>query len=305
MKNANHLVSVIMPVFNGRNFLPVALESVKNQDYPNLEVIVVDDGSTDGSEEVLKSFVSSWPGCIKILMHPGRKREGIAASYRLGIENCRGEYIAFLEQDDVWSVNKVSEQIKVFNAFPEVGVVLSDVYTCDEQGRVADKAFKALINRPPTERPFKAFWRLLCSNFVLTFSNTMVRHKLINISDIVASPGGFQDWMLLLLLSYRCKFYHCIRTKILWRQRQDSYYAKIKRMPKHRSIRKLALRNAIEKQLLEGQSIHSHHTYRVYFFKSYWFSVISMACAVESMTDFLNRRFFNGEITSYTQKTSI
>ena len=305
MNKADHLVSVIMPVFNGMTFLPASLESIRAQDYPNLEIIVVDDGSIDKSKEVLESFADSWSGCMKILTHPGRKRQGIAASYRLGLKHCRGKYIAFLEQDDVWSVNKISEQIKVFNALPEVGVVFSDVYTCNEEGRVATKAFKTLINRPPTERSFNAFWRLLWGNCVLTFSNIMVRHKLINISDIITSPGGFQDWMLLLLLSSRCKFYHCSRTKILWRQRQDSYYAKIKRMPKPKSLRKSALRNASEKLLLERQSIHSQHTYIEYFFKSYWHSVISLVSAAERMADFLNRRFFNGEITSFTQNSSI
>ena len=290
MNKADYLVSVIMPVFNGGNLLPNALESVRNQDYPNLEIIVVDDGSTDKSKEVLESFANSWSGCMKILMHPGRKRQGIAVSYRLGLKHCRGEYIAFLEQDDVWSVNKISEQIKVLNAFPEVGVVFSDVYTFDEEDRVSAKAFKTLINRPPTERSFNAFWRLLWGNCVSTSSNIMVRHKLINISDIITSPGGFQDWMLLLLLSSRCKFYHCIRTKILWRQRQDSYHAKLRQSPKYRNLRKLALRNSIEKLLLERWSIHYQHTYIEYFFKSYWLSIISLVSAAERMADFYRRR---------------
>ncbi len=290
MNKAHHLVSVIIPVYNGGKLLPIALESVRKQDYPNLEIIVVDDGSTDGSGEVLESFNNSWPGCMKILMHQGRKRQGISASYRLGLKHCRGEYIAFLEQDDVWPVNKISEQIKVFDTLPEVGIVFSDVYTCDEEGRIASRPFKTLINRPPTERSFNAFWRLLWGNCVLTFSNIMVRHKLVKISDIITSPGGFQDWMLLLLLSSRCKFYHCSKTKIFWRQRQNSYHAKLRQMPKYRSLRKLALRNASEKLLLEKQSIHPHHTYKEYFFKSYWFSVSSLASAAERMADFYRRR---------------
>ncbi len=305
MNNADHLLSVIMPVYNGGIHLPIALESVRKQDYPNLEIIVVDDGSTDESKDVLESFADSWPGCMQILTHPDRKRQGIAASYRLGYKRCRGEYIAFLEQDDIWSVNKISEQIKVFNAFPEVGVVFSDVYTCDEEGRVSARAFKTLINRPPSEQPFNAFWQLLWGNCVSTFSNIMVRHNQINISDIITSPGGFQDWMLLLQLSSRCKFYHCSKTKILWRQRQDSYYAKIKRIPKNTSLRKLALRNAVEKLLLERQSIHSQHTYIEYFFKSYWLLVIALVSAAERIAEFLNRRLLNGEITSFTQNSSI
>ncbi len=283
MNNNDHLVSVIMPVFNGMTFLPASLESIMAQDYPNLEIIVVDDGSIDKSKEVLESFANSWSGCMKVLMHPGRKRQGIAASYRLGLKHCLGEYIAFLEQDDVWSVNKISEQIKVLNALPEVGVVFSDVYTFDEEGIVSAKAFKTLINRPPTERSFNAFWRLLWGNCVSTFSNIMVRHNQINLSDIITSPDGFQDWMLLLLLSSRCRFYYCSKTRTFWRQRQDSYHAKLRQMPKYRSLRKLALRNASEKLLLERQSIHSHHTYIEFFFKSCWLSIILLFSTAERM----------------------
>lgn len=290
MYKADHLVSVIMPVFNGGKFLSIALESARNQDYPNLELIVVDDGSKDKSKKVLESFVNSWLGSMKILTHPGRKRQGIAASYRLGLENCRGEYIVFLEQDDVWAVNKISEQIKVFDSFPEVGVVFSDVYLCNDEGKMVNRPFKALINRPPEERPFNAFWRLLWGNCVSTFSNTTVRRNLINMSDIITSPGGFEDWMFLILMSNRCKFYHCSRTKTFWRQRQDSYHAKLRQMPKYRSLRKLALRNAIEELLLERRSIRSHHTYIECFLKRSWFSVISLVSAAEGMADFYRHR---------------
>ena len=222
----------------------------------------------------------------------------------LWLKICHGKYVVFLEQDDIWSVNKISEQLKVFNAFPEVGVVFSDVYTCDREGSVSAKAFKTLINRPPTEQPFNAFWQLLWGNCVSTFSNIMVRHNQINLSDIITSPGGFQDWMLLLLLSSRCKFYYCSKTRIFWRQRQDSYHAKLRQMPKYRSLRKLALRNASEKLLLERQSIHSHHTYIELFYKSCLLSIISLFSTAERMADFLNRRFFSGETTSFTQNIS-
>ncbi|MCH8982240.1 glycosyltransferase family 2 protein, partial [candidate division KSB1 bacterium] len=101
--NKNPQVSVVMPVFNGDDFLLVALESVAFQDYPNLEIIVINDGSTDKSGEVLTSFLDSKPAGTKILEHPDRRRHGIAASYQLGLQHCQGKYIAFLEHDDFWS----------------------------------------------------------------------------------------------------------------------------------------------------------------------------------------------------------
>ena len=305
MNHSDHLVSVLMPVCNGGNLFAIALDSVRNQDYPNFEIIVVNDGSTDGTDELLESFSNSWLGRIKILTHPGRQRKGIAASYRLGLENCQGNYVAFLEHDDFWPTNKISEQIKAFNAFPDVGVVFSDVYPCNEEGMVAVKAFKTLINRPPSQRPFNAFWRLLWGDFVSTFSNFMVRHNRINISDIVSEPEGFQDWMFLLLLSSRCQFYHCDRTKIYWRQRQDSYYGRLRQLPKfmsnYRRLRKVALKKTISKMLLENHSSYSGRSFADYIVKKYWYSVISLFSAFERVLDFLNPQSLNRRTPAFPQ----
>ncbi len=303
MNAADELVSVIMPVCNGGDLFAIALDSVRNQDCPILEVIVVNDGSTDGTEEVLESFSNSWSGCMKILTHPGRQRKGIAASYRLGLENCQGTYIAFLEHDDFWPTNKISEQIKAFDAFPEVGVVFSDVYPCDEEGRIAAKAYKTLINRPPTQRPFGAFLRLLWGDFVSTFSNIMVRRSLINTSDILEEPEGFQDWMLLLLLSSRCKFYHCSRTRAIWRQRPGSYYGKLRQLPgymsKYRRLRKLAIKNAIGKvQSFDSGNFHTKH-----FRKRYLYFLFSVFSCAERVADFLNPRSIHRRMPTFTQHT--
>jgi glycosyltransferase involved in cell wall biosynthesis len=305
VNTTNPLISIIMPVFNGKAFLPAALESVMAQDYPNLEMITVDDGSTDESEKILESFAHFWSGPINILTHPARQNRGIAASYRLGLEHCHGKYVAFLEHDDFWPPNKISEQVKIFNTFNEVGVVFSDVYLCDEKGRISTKAFKPLINSPPSERPFNAFPRLVWGNCLSTFSNVMVRQDLIDIYDIINQPEGFQDWMLLLLLSRRCKFYHCTQTKTFWRQRQDSCHSKLMRAPKYTSLRKLALRNAIGKHLHEVNASDSNHLYKERYLKSYWYSIISLFTTAERVADFVNRRFFNRGITSFTRNTSV
>jgi len=290
MNTTNDLVSVIMPVCNGGDLFQRALESVRTQDHPNFEIIVVDDGSTGGTGRTLKSFSKSWSGDMKVLTHPFKERRGIAASYRLGLEHARGKYIAFLEHDDFWLNNKISEQIKVFDAPAEVGVVFSDVYTLDEAGTVSPKPFKPLINRPPPDQPFDAFWRLVYGNCTLTFSNIMICRDQINISDIITEPEGFQDWMLLLLLSSRCKFYHCSRTKTFWQQRQDSYHAHLKLSPTYRSLRRLALKNAIRRILQERQSRVSSGLYTGYFSEAYWHLAIYLFSAAEATADFLRNR---------------
>jgi len=303
MKSKNPLVSVIMPVFNGDDFLLAALESIAFQDYPNLEIIVINDGSTDKSADVLGSFSKSRPGSLKILEHPDRQRHGIAASYQLGLQHCSGKYIAFLEHDDFWPSNKISEQVKVLEAFPQVGVVFADVHHCNSEGKVSARPFRTIVNRPPADKPFNAVWRLLWGNCVSTFSNMMVRHENVNAYDIIANPEGFQDWMLLLKLAFRCKFYHCRQTKTFWRQRPDSYYGKLRQMPnyisKYRRLRQLALRKAMAGILLERRSLFSNGVA-----KTYWYTVISLLSAAERMADFFNRRVFNREITTAIRNAS-
>ncbi len=284
-------VSVIMPVFNGGRFLPIALKTVASQDYGDLDIIAVDDGSTDESPEVLASFSKSWPGPMKVVTHPGGRKMGIAASYRLGLEHCQAEYVAFLEQDDAWQINKVSVQTKVFESFPEVGMVFSDVYTCDDEGRVAPSSFQALLNKTPKERPFRAFRRMLWGNCVSTFSNIMVRRNLVDGSaDIIMEPEGFQDWMLLLLLSQRCCFYHSSQTKTFWRRRANSYHAKLRRLPGYRRRRKLALRNAIERILAERQASGAAWRSPEHFQRVHWHIVTSLMCAAEGLADSIQQR---------------
>jgi glycosyltransferase involved in cell wall biosynthesis len=96
------LVSVVIPVFNGERFLGEAIRSVLAQDYRPLELIVVDDGSTDGSASLAESFAG-----VQVVRKP---HTGVAATHNLGISRCRGEWLAFLDSDDRWLPVKLSLQ---------------------------------------------------------------------------------------------------------------------------------------------------------------------------------------------------
>jgi len=99
------LVTVVIPNYNGAQFLEEAVLSVIDQDYANKEIIVVDDGSTDNSVEILKSFGP------KIILFESKNR-GASTARNIGMSKAKGEFIAFLDSDDVWSRNKLSLQIK-------------------------------------------------------------------------------------------------------------------------------------------------------------------------------------------------
>jgi glycosyltransferase involved in cell wall biosynthesis len=113
------LVSVIIPVYNAEAFLGEALESVFAQTYRPIEVIVVDDGSTDGSAQVAQRFVS--------VHYTFQSHQGAAAARNQGLSLAQGEYIAFLDADDIWLKEKLAWQIAAFGIDPKPDLVFGHV----------------------------------------------------------------------------------------------------------------------------------------------------------------------------------
>lgn len=110
------LVSVVIPAFNGEAYLAQAIRSVLDQDYPRVELIVVDDGSSDRSAEIAGSFAH-----VRLLRQPNR---GNAAARNAGIESARGDRIALLDQDDIWLPSKLARQSELLDELEETGVCL-------------------------------------------------------------------------------------------------------------------------------------------------------------------------------------
>lgn len=117
MSEEHPLVSVIIPVYNGSLYLRAALESVFAQTYRPLEVIVVDDGSVDDSGVIAQSFPE--------VHYIQQTNQGVAAARNHGIEAARGEFYAFLDQDDLWKPEKLKLQIDYLLSHPDVGYTLT------------------------------------------------------------------------------------------------------------------------------------------------------------------------------------
>jgi len=113
----NPLVTVIVPVHNGERFLRSALESLYAQDYQPFEVVLVDDGSSDGSAAIARTF----PG----LRYLRQENQGQAAARNTGLSLARGEFVAYLDDDDLIPPHKLRRQAKYLVANPQVGCVLA------------------------------------------------------------------------------------------------------------------------------------------------------------------------------------
>lgn len=117
------LVSVVIPFLNEVRFLKDAVESVFSQTYKNWEIVLVDDGSSDGSETIAEEYSNLYPEQVRLVWHSGRENKGLSASRNIGINNAKGTFIAFLDADDWWLPEKLTKQVAVFEAHERVSMI--------------------------------------------------------------------------------------------------------------------------------------------------------------------------------------
>ncbi len=117
MTDERSLISVIVPVYNAEKYIADALQSIIYQNYFPIEILVIDDGSMDGTGEVIRSFGDQ-------VKYTFQENSGPPFARNLGLSMAKGKYIAFLDADDLWCENKIALQLKRFKENPEVEIVL-------------------------------------------------------------------------------------------------------------------------------------------------------------------------------------
>jgi glycosyltransferase involved in cell wall biosynthesis len=169
------LVSVIIPAYNAERFIAETLESVFNQTYRPLEVIVVDDGSTDGTAEIVKNYqksstVGSEPADGADLFYVYQENSGPSAARNNGLRSARGEYVAFVDADDLWTRNKLERQVRYANSLKDVALVFGDSTIFNGQGVIVDSAFKkyGFPRCDDSGRIVNAFETMLEKNYIPT-----------------------------------------------------------------------------------------------------------------------------------------
>ena len=117
------LVSAVIIFFNAERFLEEAIESVLAQTYSDWELLLVDDGSSDRGTARARRYAAGRPGRVRYLEHPGHLNLGMSAARNLGMEEARGEALAFLDADDAWLPDKLEQQVGLLRAHPEADMV--------------------------------------------------------------------------------------------------------------------------------------------------------------------------------------
>jgi len=121
--NQQPTVSSIIIIFNGEEFLEEAIESVFLQTYENWELLLCDDGSSDGSTEIAKRYARKFPDKVRYLDHNNHQNKGMSATRCLGLRHAKGQYIAWLDADDAWLPQKLERQVSIIEQWPEVAMV--------------------------------------------------------------------------------------------------------------------------------------------------------------------------------------
>lgn len=127
---ASDKVSVIIPAYNREEYIRQTIESVLNQTYENISLSVVDDGSTDSTREILETYRDR----ISILEHPGRVNKGQSACINLALRQADGKYIAILDSDDFWELDKIESQVSFLEEHPDIGLVYGNGTAVNEKG---------------------------------------------------------------------------------------------------------------------------------------------------------------------------
>ena len=181
-------VSVICAFLNAESFLDETVASVLAQDYQDFELLLVDDGSTDGSTAIAKGYAAG-DSPIRYLEHPDHKNRGTCASRNLGLQESRSEFVAFIDADDCWRVSKLGEQVELLDGMPEVDAVCGAVNFWGSHRGGADEVIRTghVFNQPV--RPFDALLKL----YPLGKADPPCPSDLLTRRSIIESIGGFEE----------------------------------------------------------------------------------------------------------------
>jgi glycosyltransferase involved in cell wall biosynthesis len=141
-------VSVNLCCYNGEKYLEEALQSVLLQTYKDWELVVVNDGSTDSTERIIKSHMAAG----KPIVYHYQENAGLGSARNKALQLSSGRYIALIDQDDMWLPEKLEKQVRAFEVDRSLGLVYSDTYFIDQDGKELGTAFKR--SPPPAGDPF-------------------------------------------------------------------------------------------------------------------------------------------------------
>lgn len=212
------LISVVIPVYNGEETIKQTLESVLEQTEEDFEIIIIDDGSQDSSLEKISSIQDAR---LKVFKYPNA---GVSISRNRGIAHASGEFIAFLDHDDLWTPNKLESQLKALQENPQAGVAYSWTDYIDESGQFLRSGNRIAVTGD-------VYGKLLVRNFLENGSNPLIRRQaLIELGGFERTLSPADDWEMYLRLASRYHFVAVPSTQILYRVSANSMSCNVSKL---------------------------------------------------------------------------
>ena len=216
--------SVVVASYNYERLIMETLESLMAQTFRDFEIVVVDDGSTDGSVANIRRFIdrnSVADVPIRLVMHPGGANKGLPATVKLGVEESRGKYVAFCEADDLWTPDHLQEVAKIISDTKDKAIaIVNDVEIFGDAERVAKfskvRAGRRTRLKAGPNRFSPADFRKL--NYILTLSAACVRRDVLVACDF--RPIGREvllDWWIWRQVLYGRPLHYIDRKLTKWR----------------------------------------------------------------------------------------
>jgi glycosyltransferase involved in cell wall biosynthesis len=215
----HNIVSVIMPAFNSEVYISEAIQSVIRQTYPHWELIVVDDGSTDKTREIVDGYMREDPR----IRYIHQKNSGPAAARNRGIQASRGRYIAFLDSDDIWYLDKLEKQTDFLSSHPGYVVYGGRNYIVKEGiGFVESGQIRLFKNFDSIRENFE--YILFHPNLTITSTVIFEKSLLDKIGIFDESPHICEDDNLFIRMAAHSNF-HALNEPVDYRRKHDQSYS--------------------------------------------------------------------------------
>lgn len=243
------IISVIIPAYNAAPTILETIRSVQQQSFSDFEIVIINDGSTD---DLLKQLSTIHDPRINVFSY---ENGGLSVARNRGISHATGEYIAFLDADDLWTPDKLELQLAALQNCPKAGVAYSWTYFMDEQGQSFHVGQNVSVKG-------NVYADLLVSNFLAHGSNPMIRRAAINsVGAFNPTVSGAADWDYWLRLAAKWEFVVVPKPQIFYRQSSSSMSSKVEFMERCQLD---VLEQAFKQAPPELQSLKPHSLANIY-----------------------------------------
>lgn len=211
-------ISVVIPTYNAEKTIQETVFSVQSQTFSDIEIIIINDGSTDRTLEIIQNISDSR---IKVFSY---KNRGLPTARNRGIAQATGEFISFIDADDLWTPDKLERQLAALESHPEAGIAYSWTQLIDEQGHFLHRYHPVFFEGD-------VYTEILVNNFVSNGSNILVRKEtVLSVGEFDSTLKSCEDWDFYIRLAAKYHFAIVPDWQILYRQSSTAMSSKVEVM---------------------------------------------------------------------------